>query len=56
MNEVRTKLQMRQEGAIKRERAMVYALTHQVKRLEKHYNQLLTLSGTFVFTEFSQNL
>ncbi|VVA95078.1 unnamed protein product [Arabis nemorensis] len=29
VNEVRTKLQMRQEGAIKRERAMVYALTHQ---------------------------
>ncbi|KAG7589895.1 IQ motif EF-hand binding site [Arabidopsis suecica] len=29
INEVRTKLQMRQEGAIKRERAMVYALTHQ---------------------------
>ncbi|CAA7052504.1 unnamed protein product, partial [Microthlaspi erraticum] len=29
INEVRTKLQMRQEGALKRERAMVYALTHQ---------------------------
>ncbi|KAF8049821.1 hypothetical protein N665_2112s0006 [Sinapis alba] len=31
VNEVRTKLQMRQEGAIKRERAMVYALTHQLR-------------------------
>ena len=27
---MKTKLQMKQEGAIKRERAMVYALTHQV--------------------------
>jgi len=30
IKEVKTKLQMKQEGAIKRERAMVYALTHQV--------------------------
>ncbi|KAF8047486.1 hypothetical protein N665_3001s0004 [Sinapis alba] len=29
IKEVKTKLQMKQEGAIKRERAMVYALTHQ---------------------------
>ncbi|XP_024008501.1 protein IQ-DOMAIN 1 isoform X2 [Eutrema salsugineum] len=29
VKEVKTKLQMKQEGAIKRERAMVYALTHQ---------------------------
>ncbi|KAJ0257237.1 hypothetical protein HA466_0081390 [Hirschfeldia incana] len=29
VKEVKTKLQLKQEGAIKRERAMVYALTHQ---------------------------
>lgn len=30
VNEVRSKLHMRHEGAVKRERAIAYALSHQV--------------------------
>ncbi|KAF5180270.1 Iq-domain [Thalictrum thalictroides] len=39
LDEIRTKLQMRQEGAVKRERAIAYCLSQQVIKLDvKHWN------------------
>jgi hypothetical protein len=35
VDEVRSKLQMRHEGAAKRERAIAYALSHQVYMLQR---------------------
>ncbi|XP_010476903.1 PREDICTED: protein IQ-DOMAIN 14-like isoform X1 [Camelina sativa] len=46
VKEVKTKLQMRQEGAIKRERAMVYALTHQSRACPSPSGRVLTHHGS----------
>lgn len=45
---MKTKLQMKQEGAIKRERAMVYALTHQVGQIQKSVLLIVIMSDEFV--------
>ncbi|XP_010498103.1 PREDICTED: protein IQ-DOMAIN 1-like isoform X2 [Camelina sativa] len=46
VKEVKTKLQMKQEGAIKRERAMVYALTHQSRACPSPSGRVLTHHGS----------
>ncbi|KAL9856787.1 putative IQ motif, EF-hand binding, P-loop containing nucleoside triphosphate hydrolase [Arabidopsis thaliana] len=45
IKEVKTKLQMKQEGAIKRERAMVYALTHQSRTCPSPSGRAITHHG-----------
>ncbi|CAL9215345.1 unnamed protein product [Arabidopsis halleri] len=46
IKEVKTKLQMKQEGAIKRERAMVYALTHQSRTCPSPSGRTITHHGS----------
>ncbi|EFH69212.1 IQ-domain 7 [Arabidopsis lyrata subsp. lyrata] len=46
IKEVKTKLQMKQEGAIKRERAMVYALTHQSRTCPSPSGRAITHHGS----------
>ncbi|KAH9301449.1 hypothetical protein KI387_013032, partial [Taxus chinensis] len=44
LEEIHTKLQMRQEGAIKRERAIAYALSHQQWRSNSRSNVLVYIA------------
>ena len=62
MDEVKAKLRMRQEGAIKRDRAMAYSLSTQVIKLRTYFvvYDLFLRQGLFVkiiakFMWFSQD-